>query len=145
MLNQRGETARIAKKAAYIRSELGRLEEKMAHLSREWPHGMAKYLDVKPSSFPFKSVSRISHISKSFAQESPYRTLFNAMDRLWKCAMLIPWYLHAKKRLKVIPGAPNLHAWPTPQRLQSLYGDLVILENASTLFPSTYDVWTIGG
>ena len=131
LLRQRGETARIARKAAYLSSELGRLEEKMAYLGRGLPHGIVPYLDVKPSSFPCKSISRISRITKSFAQATTHQRLFNSIVHFWRCVMLTPWYLSARNRLKVIPGIPGMPLWPTPKVLKALYGDLILLEKAA--------------
>ena len=64
LLRQRGETARVTRKTVLIGTELGRLEEKMGHLSRTLPHGMPSYLDAKPSHFPYESVARISHVAR---------------------------------------------------------------------------------
>ncbi len=131
LLRQRGETALIIKKVAYLRSEIGRLEEKMAHLSRDLPHGMAPYLDVRPSSFPYKSISHISLISKSFAQTTTHLTIFQTVVRFWRCAMLTPLYWLARRKLKVIPGTPGLRLWLTPKELHKLYGDFILLEKAA--------------
>jgi len=131
LLENRGRQASYARRVAEIGTALGKIEEQMSYLAKEFPKEMTIFLDVEPKRFPYKAVGNVIRAVHTIHSKDSNRTFANRLIMFYRALTLFPWFRIARRKLRRVPGAPKLQALPLKRVLKALLPELPILERAS--------------
>jgi hypothetical protein len=130
LLQERGIQASYILQIAETGITLGELEERMSYLGRELPEEMIRFLDTQPGCFPGESARKVARVVRSLRPQTSDRSLADRLVDLIRGFWVCPRLQVARRRLRLVPGAPKLPALPTPRSLKALLPELPTLDRA---------------
>ncbi|MBU2550782.1 MAG: hypothetical protein KKB20_20400, partial [Proteobacteria bacterium] len=127
ILMDRGSRSRLAEEVALVSSELGRIEERKADLSREMPNETVRFLEHKPEAIPLEGTAWLVNRVKAL-KSANNATRFERLSFAAGSLVGIFKYRMLLRTLREVPELPQLPSWPVRSRLKELVPELPVLE-----------------
>jgi very-short-patch-repair endonuclease len=131
LLEERSIQASYTRQTTETGTALGEREERMSYLARDLPEEMIRFLDTRPERFPVEAVRKVARVVYALRLQTSDRSISGRFFDLARVFWVLPWLRMARRRLRLVSGAPKLPALPAPKALKALLPELPTLERAA--------------
>jgi very-short-patch-repair endonuclease len=130
LLDERGRKASFARRAAEAATALGELEERRSYIAKNLPEEMAIFLDSKPEFFPRNTFQKVLKAAHRLSRQYSDNPSLEGLLTLFRLLRILPSYIISRRRLRNVPGSPDLPPLPWLAALKASLSEILLLEQA---------------